>query len=284
MKRAHWRTLALTVAAVALLLTAAMPAAAQMDMPRTSPKAQVMQKVGVTDVTIEYHRPGVKDRQIWGELVPWGEVWRTGANERTTITFSTPVKVGGEEVAAGTYGLLTIPGEESWTVILSNQAESWGAGGYDQANDAARITVTPRQAPHTEWMEFDFENLGDGSADVVLRWAELAVPFTVEADTDTIVARGVTSTLAGAASYCAESGTCAEAALPWADAVASANPTFWTLRTKARLHAHLDQWSAAAEAGEKALAAAGDMASPPPPSYVDAMKGWVADWKEKAGS
>lgn len=284
MQRAHWRTAALAVAILALTLAAAVPAAAQMEMPRTSPKAKVMQKVGVTDVTIEYHRPGVKERKVWGELVPFGEVWRTGANERTTLTLSTAATVGGVEVPAGTYGLLTIPGEESWTVILSEDAEAWGSGGYDEANDAARFTVTPRKSAHTEWMEFGFENLSADSADVVLRWAELEVPFAVQVATDTVVTRGVLGTMNGAASYCAETGTCAEAALPWAEAVAAASPSFWSLRTQARLHAHLEQWSAAAEAGEAALAAIEGMPSPPPPSYVDTMKEWIAGWKEQAGS
>jgi len=276
-----FRTLAGFALALALCLTLAVPATAQMDMPRTSPHAQVMQTVGTTDVTIDFHRPGVKGRTIFGDLVPFGEVWRTGANNRTTITFSTPVTVAGTELAAGTYGLLTVPGEESWTVILSNVAEAWGSGGFDAADDAARVTVTPRSAPATEWLEFGFENLSHDSADVVLRWAEVAVPFTVEVDTRSMVAQGVMGTLSGAADFCASNDGCDGRAIPWASAVAEADPSFWNWRTLARLHATAGNFEAAAEAGDKALAAVADMDNAPPASYIDTMKEWVADWKSK---
>ncbi len=281
MTRVNFRILAGFSLAVALCLALAVPAAAQMEMPRTSPHAEVTQKIGTTDVTIDYHRPGVKGRTIFGDLVPFGEVWRTGANNRTTITFSTPVKVGGTELAAGTYGLLTVPGEESWTVILSNVADAWGAGGYDAADDAARVTVTPRSAPATEWMEFGFENLSHDSADVVLRWAEVEVPFTVGVDTRGMVARGVMGTLAGAADFCANNGGCDGSAIPWATTVAEADPSFWSWRTLARLEAAQENFGAAAAAGDKALAAVAGMENAPPPSYVDTMKEWVADWKSK---
>lgn len=274
-------TTAVTVAAL-LAAFAALPAAAQMDMPRVSQHAKVMQRVGVTDVTIDYHRPGVKGRVIWGELVPYDQVWRTGANERTTITFSTPVEIAGERVDAGTYGLLTIPGETTWTVILSNAAEAWGSGGYDEADDALRFSVTPQPAPHQEWMQFEFAELSSTSADVVLRWAELAVPFTVEVATDAVVTRGVVSTLAGAAGYCAEVGTCAAQAETWADSVIAVSPSFWTWRTKARLHAQQEEWSDAADAGESALQAIDAMDNPPPEGYVETMREWVADWQSKA--
>jgi hypothetical protein len=140
--RAAW-----AAAAVAGLMAAG--AAEAQEMPRVSPKAKVEQRVGVTDVTVEYHRPGVKGRKIWGELVPYGEPWRTGANERTTVTFSTPVTVGGTQLAAGTYGLVTIPGEETWTVALSKTAEAWGSFTYSAENDAVRVEVTPRKVAHT---------------------------------------------------------------------------------------------------------------------------------------
>lgn len=276
-----FRTLAGSALALALCLVLAVPAAAQMEMPRTSPHAEVTQKVGTTDVTIEYHRPGVKGRTIFGDLVPYGEVWRTGANNRTTISFSTPVTVGGTELDAGTYGLLTVPGEESWTVILSNVSEAWGAGGYDAADDAVRVTATPRSAQATEWMEFGFENLSHDSADVVLRWAEVEVPFTVEVDTRGMVAQGVMGTLGGAADFCANNDGCGGQAIPWATAVAEADPSFWSWRTVARLEATAGNFEAAAAAGDKALAAVADMDNAPPASYVDTMKEWVADWKSK---
>jgi len=265
-----------------VLLVAALPALAQMEMPRTSPHASVMQRVGITDVTIEYHRPGTKGRVIYGDLVPWDQVWRTGANDRTTITFSQPVKIGARDVPAGTYGLLTVPGQQQWTVVINEVASAWGAGGYDQAQDVARVQVTPRQAAApTEWLEFGFENLSHGSADVVMRWGDLEVPFTVTTATEAQVAQGVVGTLSGAAEFCAENDGCDGRALPWARAAAEAAPSFWSWRTLARLHATQEQFGEAIAAGEKALAAAAEMPNPPPASYVQAMEGWLADWRTK---
>lgn len=282
MPRTTLKTLAGATLAFALCLVLALPAAAQMEMPRTSPHAKVMQRVGVTDVTVEYHRPGVKDRVIFGDLVPYDQVWRAGANNRTTITFSNPVKVGGKDVPAGTYGLLTIPGERKWTVILSKVAEAWGSGGYDAADDAARVSVTPRSGAATEWMEFGFENLSHDSVDVVLRWANVEVPFTVASDTRALVAQGVTGTLSGAAEFCAENDGCEGRAIPWAAAAAETNPSFWSWRTLARLHAAQGEAAEAVTAGEKALAAIDGMDNAPPASYVDTMKEWIAEWKADA--
>ncbi|HSM52087.1 MAG TPA: DUF2911 domain-containing protein, partial [Thermoanaerobaculia bacterium] len=138
------KNLALALALVAL--GGASAALAQLELPRASPKATVMQQVGLTDVTIAYARPGVKGRTIWGDLVPYGQVWRTGANEATTITFSTDVKVAGTAVPAGTYGLFTLPGEKEWTVILNKAAKQWGAYEYKPEEDLLRIPVQPQEA------------------------------------------------------------------------------------------------------------------------------------------
>lgn len=266
--RAAW-----AAAAVAGLMAAG--AAEAQEMPRVSPKAKVEQRVGVTDVTVEYHRPGVKGRTIWGELVPYGEPWRTGANERTTVAFSTPVTVGGTQLQAGTYGLVTIPGEEKWTVALTKTAEAWGSFTYSAEDDAVRVEVTPRKVAHTEWLDFDFDNLTASSGELVVRWADLAValPFTV--DTDRIVTSRVNSALFGGADYCAETGGCAAAAEAWADLVTTANPSFWSWRLKARVHHAQGETAEAAEAARQALAAAEGMASPPPAMYVDVLRGWA---------
>jgi len=117
----------------------------------------------------------VRERVIWGELVPYGELWRTGADEATTVTFDADVMVEGEKLPAGTYSLFTIPGEEEWTVIFNKVAEQWGGYDYDQNEDALRVTVEPTEHEHVEAMDFAI----DGS-DVVLRWEKVAVPFTVE--------------------------------------------------------------------------------------------------------
>ncbi len=145
---------------------------------RVSPNAMVGQTVGTTEFLITYGRPSVNDRNVFGGLEPFGEVWRTGANESTVIVVPTDVTVEGQPLEAGTYSLYTIPGEEMWTVIFSSKL-SWGTG-YDQSKDVLRVQVEPQDAPFKEQFMIYFENVTDQSADIVLHWAETKVPFTVE--------------------------------------------------------------------------------------------------------
>ena len=152
----------------------------QMRTPRQSPKASLMQTVGLTDITINYNRPGVRGRQIWGALVPYDKVWRTGANEATTIEFSDDVSINGNKLAKGLYSLHTIPTATDWTIIFNSVAEQWGSYSYDAAKDALRVKVTPRTAEHREWMTFEIPEMTTDTATVVLRWDKLAVPFTVD--------------------------------------------------------------------------------------------------------
>lgn len=147
---------------------------------RSSPNAAVSQTIGTTVVDITYGRPGVKGREVFGGLEAYGEVWRTGANESTAITFSDDVTIEGETLPAGTYSLYTIPGEEEWTVIF-NAKLSWGTE-YDMAEDVLRVTVTPEQnAPQREWFMIYFRDLSSESAECVLHWDTVRVPFTIEA-------------------------------------------------------------------------------------------------------
>lgn len=166
-------------AALALLLTlAALPALAQRgdDSDRVSKNGKTTGTIDGVAITLEYGRPNVKGRQIWGGLVPYNKVWRTGANEATTISFDKDVTVEGQPLSAGTYGLFTIPTEGDWTVIFNKTAQQWGAFDYDSEQDALRVTVTPREGEHVETMDFVIEG-----NEVVLRWAELQVPFQVAA-------------------------------------------------------------------------------------------------------
>lgn len=159
-----------------LLLVVALPALAERgdDTDRKSKNGKTAGVVEGVEVTLEYGRPQVRERQIWGALVPYGKVWRTGANEATTISFDQDVEIEGESLPAGTYGLFTIPGEERWTVIFNKVADQWGAFNYDAGEDALRVEVEPRSHEHVEAMDFVIE--GD---EVVLRWEKLAVPFQV---------------------------------------------------------------------------------------------------------
>ena len=155
--------------------------------PQKSPKASVSQAVGTCTVTIEYHRPRIRNRAIWGELVPFGEVWRTGANEATTISFSQAVKVASHPVPAGKYALFTIPGRDKWTVILNKQHQQMGAFEYNLSEDVLRFDVRPVATSFTEYMTFEIYPAGDSSAYVDLDWEKLRVYFLVEVDLDKAV-------------------------------------------------------------------------------------------------
>lgn len=164
------------------------PADAQfrnMNEARVSPNASVSQTIGTTQVTVTYGRPSVKGRQVFGGLEPYGEVWRTGANEATTITFSDDVIIEGDTLGAGTYGLFTIPPEKGdWTVIFNNVPNQWGAYNYDSSKDALRVKVPPEKGPHMEQLMFYFEEVTDSSAECVLHWSDVKVPFTLKTVSD----------------------------------------------------------------------------------------------------
>jgi hypothetical protein len=164
----------------AMVLLAATTLTAQVRTPRPSPKASLMQAVGLTDITINYNRPGVKGRAIWGALVPYDKVWRTGANEATTIEFSEDVWINGNKLTKGLYSLHSIPTAGPWTVIFNSVAQQWGSYSYDPAKDALRIQVTPEPAEHREWLTFEVPEMTTDTAKVVVRWEKIAVPFTVD--------------------------------------------------------------------------------------------------------
>lgn len=286
------KLVARTAAPAAALLVfhlAAAASAQQIDLPRPSPKASVMQTVGVTEVSIHYNSPGVKGRPIWGELVPYGEVWRTGANENTTITFDTPVKIGGTELPAGTYGLQTIPTQDQWTVIFSKDAELWGAFNYKQENDALRIQVKPRPAAEpVERMRFTIEDVTDNSAEVVLAWEKLEVPFTVEVDTPKLAAAAASEAIRWqtpyqAANWCIQNDTCLDDAGRWLDASIALSPTYANQRAKATLLAKKNDFQGAVSWGEKALAAAKASQQPPPQATLAEFEKQVGEWKGKSG-
>lgn len=148
---------------------------------RASLKASVMQRLGAdTDITIVYSRPGVKGRKIWGGLVPYNEIWRAGANENTTFEVSKDVLINDRKLPAGKYGFHMIPGEKEWTIIFNKDNSAWGSFSYDQNKDALRVTVTPKEAPHREWLMYGFEDLAGTSATAYLWWEKLKVPFQIK--------------------------------------------------------------------------------------------------------
>src|SRR6202162_1075984 len=175
-----------------LLLVASVCSAqtVMLDLPRQSQHALITQRIGLTDITVNYHRPLVNSRQIWGKVVPYGEVWRAGANENTTVTFTDRVTIEGQPLDKGTYGLHMIPGENQWTVIFSKMSTAWGSFTYKQDEDALRVTVKPQTAEFHDALTYDFDDVKPDSTVVTLRWDKVAVPFKVAVKlNDTVDAR-----------------------------------------------------------------------------------------------
>ena len=188
------------------LLCFAMSALAQISVPRPSQKASVTQTIGVTDVTITYSRPGVKGRKIWGDplpeqaatkgeatldnqnerpkgapIVPWGHVWRTGANEATMFVITDDVLINGQKLPAGSYSLHTIPTKDEWTIVFNGTANQWGSFDYDPAKDTLRVKAKPQWLNDSqEWLTYSFDPVGDDTAQVNIRWEKISVPFTVK--------------------------------------------------------------------------------------------------------
>jgi hypothetical protein len=176
-----------------------------LDLPLQSQHAVVMQRIGLTDITVNYHRPLVNSRQIWGKVVPYGEVWRAGANENTIVTFTDPVTIEGQPLDKGTYGLHMIPGENQWTVIFSKMSTAWGSFSYKQDEDALRVTVKPQAAEFHEALTYDFDDVKPDSTVITLRWDKIAVPFKVAVKVDDIVEASIHQQLRGLNQYYWES-------------------------------------------------------------------------------
>jgi hypothetical protein len=176
-----------------------------LDLPLQSQHASTTQRIGITDITVDYHRPLVGGRQIWGKVVPYGKVWRAGANENTTITFTDPVTIEGQHLDKGTYGLHMIPDEDHWTVIFSKTSTAWGSFSYKQDEDALRVTVKPQSAEFHEALSYDFDDVKADSAVVTLRWEKIAVPFKLAVQVNDIVKASIPRQMRGLNQYYWES-------------------------------------------------------------------------------
>jgi tetratricopeptide (TPR) repeat protein len=174
---------------------------AVLDLPRQSQHAVLTQRIGITDITINYHRPLVNDRKVWGGIIPYGQVWRAGANENTTITFSDPVTVEGKPLDKGTYGLHMIPAEDQWTVIFSKNSTSWGSFTYKPEEDALRINIKPQATDFHNALTYDFDQLKADSAVATMRWEKVAVPFQIAVKVNDVVEASLQKQLRGLAQY-----------------------------------------------------------------------------------
>ena len=280
---------------------------AQLTLPRESQRQEIAQTIGDTKISIVYHRPNVKARQVWGCqttdvvpkggvtypcLVPYGQVWRTGANENTTFEVSRDVTVEGQPLPAGKYGLHTIPNRDEWIVIFSKDNDDWGSYTYDEKKDALRVRVKPQTGDFQETMSLDFANATANTTKVVVRWEKLSVPFTVNVGdvsgrTLSMIREAITNRkpndfrpLNQGASYVLNSklNSNYEEAVGWLDVSIKAGETFGNLSTKARILAEMGKIKEAVETGEKAVAVG--KAATPPANTADFEK-LLAEWKTK---
>jgi len=251
--------------------------------PRPSPDATVSQFIGVTKVSVDYSSPAVKGRKIWGELVPFGEVWRTGANEATTITFSDPVSINGNELSAGTYGIHMIPGVNEWEIIFSKDVPVDGSSTFDPKKEALRIKVKPVENPFTERMTFLFTDVTENSGNVSLVWENLKVTFKVDVKTQELTFQKARNAfnwgqLMAGATYALEQNTNLDEGYNWIQASTLINQNYWNTRIMAQYLAKMNKKSEAIAAMEKAIELGGKMQNAP--FDFDRMKQMLADWKK----
>jgi hypothetical protein len=234
-------------------------------LPEASPAASVSQTIGITDVSINYHRPAMNKRTIFGGLVPYDTIWRTGANENTTISFSTPVKIEGQALPAGTYAFYAIPTASQWTLIFSKFTGDWGVYNYDASEDVLRVKVTPQTLSNAEErLTYSFDDVTNSSANASVRWDKLRVPMKIEVDLPSTVRSSIQSQLRGGKHWDANAWAAAarwelrngtiETASAYADHAVLLGINSNTLRTKAFVLDKKGDAKGAAEYRERAKA------------------------------
>lgn len=247
-----------------LLATLCQAQSALLDLPRPSQHAEIVQRLGITDITISYHRPLANGRKIWGGLVPYGQVWRAGANENTTITFTDPVTVEGKPLLAGTYGLHMIPGENEWTVIFSKINTAWGSFSYKENEDALRVTVKPVPAEMHNALTYDFIDLKPDSTVATMTWEKVSVPFQISVNVPEVVEASLQKQLRGlqqytweawddAANYLLDSKADLKQALSDANQSIQVEERYDNLMTKSKILDAMGQKQEAATVRTKAL-------------------------------
>ncbi len=267
---------------VVLIALLAAPLAAQTTprVPRTSQGAKVTQFIGLSEVSVSYHRPGVKGREIWGNVVKFDEPWRAGANEPTLLTVSDDVTIAGKKIPAGAYRLVVLPSRAGdWTIVLNTETKNWGSI-YDARYDTLKIAVKPEAGQHEEWMSFTFVDLTPTSARLILAWEKIRLALPMEFNTLAKIQGSVGSwqLLSSAARFAADNNLYLTEGLGWADRAIALEKSPRTLQVKAELLAKTGNTASAITVAEEAmkLAKAKD-----PKANTEALEALLAGWKMK---
>jgi len=274
-----------------LLLLSSAALAAPVELPRPSPAASVSEKLGTARVTVTYSRPAVKGRQIWGGLVPFGQVWRLGANDATTLEVSEAFRLAGHDLPAGTYALFAIPGPEKWTILVNADAKQWGAYFRDSKKDVLSFDATPESAPPTEWLEFRLLPEPPKSLRVEMAWDKLRVSFPVEVDVTGIVWKKLDAARAAAgpkeyvdfyqsARFARETGERKSEAMGWLDEGMRRGESFWMDELKGDLLADDGKYAEAAPYLAKAIE--GSKKAGAPEEWRDGARKKLAEWTDRA--
>jgi hypothetical protein len=263
--------------------------AQKLQTPAPSPKATLTQAVGVMEVSVSYSRPGIKGREIFGGLVPYGELWRTGANASTTLKFTDDVTLNGNAVPAGEYALFTIPGKNEWEIVLSKNV-AWGVNEYKKEGDVARFKVKSRAlAESVERFTITIANITDNSADIVLEWDRTAVSFKMETDTEGRVMKQIDEIMqnppaddagvyGSAARYYFDNGKDLKKALVWIDkSLEIKGDAYWNVRLKSQIQAAMGDYAAAVATAQESMKQAEADGNQ---QYVKFNRDAIAEWEK----
>ncbi len=251
-------------AAVSLTYAGSTIAQQDLTLPEVSQKSKVTQTIGLTDITVVYHSPLVNGRKIWDALVPYGQVWRAGANENTTISFTDDVMVENKALPAGTYGLHMIPNATEWTIIFSKNSTSWGSYFYKEGEDALRVSVKPTTAKAQDWLDYNFKDRTATGCKLTLAWETVRVPIGITVDVNAVTLKHIREQLRNvpgftwqgwqqAAHYCIVNKTNYEEAMGWITRSVRMNENFTNMSDKAQLYTLMGKTSEAAETNKKVV-------------------------------
>ncbi|MBV6403506.1 MAG: DUF2911 domain-containing protein [Flavobacteriales bacterium] len=273
-----------------LLLAAALPLASQaQELPQPSPSGEIEQVIGLTGIEVDYSRPSARGRKVFGDLVPYGELWRTGANACTRVELGGPVIVGGKPVAKGSYCLFTIPGADQWTFILNADTGLWGTGGYTADKDVVRVTAKPlTTTDHVETFTIGFDAVRDDKAVLDLRWENTRVGIELAADATEQALANIKAAMAGSdlkagnygrsARYCVDKGVMLPEALTWAEKAVAMDRKYWHLHTLALAQAANGKYKEAVATANESMAMAQKESDP---NYVKMNKARIEEWTGK---